>query len=285
VDYLRFTVPQSDKHSTLSAVTPFLDSIGAADDGVIYRGLSGGTMSTRDAYQVTAFQFTGALLDEIRSHGLWVEFLTSIAVLPRYRLTQTHLTVDVSYPGWLYVPTVYEQARQGRLKIGQRFDFTKDVKQYFSPSHYSPSHDTGTVYLGSRKAERRLKVYDKAQERFENRGYEISPTTRLEIELSSKTGVTLRDVFSPLECFYFHVPHEVITPPKGLKGWKRTEAIGGYTCERKESPTAYQRATMLVESIEPVLKSIRKLAMENPEKSEAFTELILSKIRRQLGTA
>lgn len=281
-DYLRFTVPLSDKDALENALQEFIQSLGCAHEQGFYRSFSGGTLSIRACYGVIQAQVTGQFLHDLRQFHLYERFLFVVATLQSYRLTQAHLTLDVSIEGSEYMTWYYEQVRSGLIRIGRKLDVLKDVTKYMSPSFRNPSLDTGTVYLGSKHAERRLKVYDKAQERFSNASVSIPPTVRFEIHLSAKTGVTIADLVKPRECFYHFVPPEVIKPPEGLQGWKPSEAIGAYTVERSQAPTAYQRATRLLESIEPTLKSISKLSREHPERQEAFRDLIMSRINRVL---
>lgn len=281
-DYMRFTTPQGEKDAVMRVLEPYFAQLGLVDDYKCMRSPSGGTVTLKDHYQVTSYQFTGSIIEELRYHGLYLQLLAELSTLPSYRLTRCHLTLDVQYPGWLYVPWFYSQCRAGQMQLSRKSVASKDMIQYFSPSQFSPSHDTGTVYLGSRKAERRLRVYDKQQERYVNRSLTITPTTRLEIELSDETGVTLRDLYEPTACFYHFIPSNAIRKPDDIPAWKPSESMGAYKLDRSEPPSPFKRATTLIDQIEPVLKSIRKLSMIEPDKSEVFQEMVLARLGRAL---
>jgi hypothetical protein len=284
-DYLRFTTPSDALDSTKISLRPFIDALGCVEQSGYYRSPTGGTLTIKAHHGVVSYQHTGGFMRDLRELGHYHHYISAISLLPSYRVTKVHVAVDVSFSGADVVPWVYTRVIDGICRISRKFSLERDVKRYMGFSHARPGKETGTLYLGSPKAEIRLKVYDKAQERFDRLGVEIPDTTRFEVELSDKTGVTIRDLcfLSPL--FYHMVPATFLPPPGNLPPpWVKTEAIGGYKVDRHTSrTTAFERAKHLLQGIEPTFKSISKLAHEDIERSEAFKSMIISRVERMLS--
>lgn len=286
VDKFCFTTPGDDCAAVESSLMPIIHSLGSSPIPGGQVTASGAKYFRKYAYGVTTHTMSGALLSEVRAHGAYAELLAALALLPAYRVTRADITVDVSVEGSDIVPWFYGEARGGHIRLGQRFDPLKDVKHIFAPSFRYPERDTGTVYLGSPKAERRLKVYDKAQEVFDKCSKAELPRTRFEQTLTNKVGLTVRDLYMPAPLYYHHMPDTLLIRPPNCGAWEPSEPLGSYSIARSGRPvTPYARASELLKSLTPTLRAIAKLSKDDPERREAFLELIESRIRRELHGA
>lgn len=283
-DYFRFTTPSEHLDSTKQVLMPFLTALGCVEQSGYFRSPSGGTLTIKAHHQVISYQHTGGIMRDLRDLGYYHSYIAAISLLPAYRVTKVHVAVDVLLSGTMTVPWLYSRVVDGTCRLSRKFSLERDLKRYMGFSRSIPGKETGTLYLGSTKAERRLKLYDKAQERFDRLGMIIPDTSRYELELSDETGITIRDLANLTPVFYHFVSDAFLPRPEpSPPPWLRSEAIGGYKVDRHNSAaTAYARAKHLLSGIEPTFKSIRKLAEEDIERSEAFKAMILSRVARML---
>lgn len=283
-DKFCFSVPEHSHSLALDAVKPFLEQLGSNSGHNSYTTASGAYYFWKHTHGVVTHTITGQLLQELRHHGLYEELLVAVSLLPSYRLTRADITVDISIDGADVTPWVYSEAKARQLTMTSR-QAKDDVRQFFSPSYTQPSKDTGSVYIGSPQAERRLKVYDKAQERFSRYGMVVMPTTRLELTLTCKTGLTIRDLVDAAPIYYHFMPRSLLSPPSSVKAWQPYESVGGYTVPKGERQTPLKRAQSLIDDITPALRAINKLAKEHPGKYDTFLMLCENRISRRLRGA
>lgn len=281
-DYLRFTVPESDLSSATASLKPYLDSIGCYDDYSYLRSPSGGTYTAKKHYGVASHSFTGKLLADLRDHGIYDDFIAAISLLPAYRLTRADITVDVQVDGADYIPWFFQKCQDGLMDLTKRQAKTKELTQFLGLSFRDKSRITGTVYKGSPKAEIRLVAYDKSQEIFDRIGIETPPLTRIELKLTDKTLVTLRDLVAPSSIFYHFLPSIALPKPENLPTWLPYPPIGSFSVSRAERSTPYARAGSILDNLSSSLKTLGRLAMENPERSEAFVDLLMARMRREV---
>jgi hypothetical protein len=284
-DYLRFTTPVHSREYVFSVIQPYLSQMGCIFANDYWKSPSGGTFTVKQHYQVVSYQHTGSFLRDLRDMGLYSSYIADISLLPEYRLTKAHFAVDVAFPAPYVLPWLLSQLKDGKARISQKFVLERDIKRYMGFSQAFPGMETGTLYLGSPKAEKRLKAYDKAQERYDRKCEVIKPTTRFEIELSDKTGLTVKDLADCDVIFYHHVPSDVLPTPEGIPKWQAVKAVGGYKVDRQATTTAYARAKHILQGLEPAFKSIAKLAHEDIERSEEFKSMVLSHVQRMLSAA
>lgn len=92
---------------------------------------------------------------------------------------------------------------------------------------------SGSWYAGRRgKTRVQPRVYDKAQEMWEEWGEEIPPTVRVEIECSRHVGATLRDFLMPESLFWHYASPNILQAPPDVEFWKP----GDSTWETKRPP-------------------------------------------------
>jgi len=281
-DYLRFTVPEHANSDTSESLKPYLSSIGCYDDYAYIRSPSGGTYTAKNHYGVSSHTFTGKLLSDLRDHGIYNEFLAAISLLPAYRLTRADITVDVDIDGADYIPWFFQKCQAGLMDLTKRQAKTKELTQFLGLSFRDTSRITGTVYKGSPKAEIRLVAYDKSQEIYDRTGQVTPPKTRLELKLTDKTLVTLRDLVNPSSIFYHYLPSIALPKPQNVPSWLPYPPIGSFSVDRSERSTPYARAGSILDNLSSSFRSLGRLAMENPERSEAFIELLLSRVRKEV---
>jgi hypothetical protein len=230
-DGFTVTVPKDSRQDTFQSIRGVIDSLGCTlvDDGC-YRSPEGAMLLYGNRGPVSWFQAKGKFVAALRSRQLLNEFLASFSLGP-HRVSSCDLTVDefVASPSDR-VSDVYALAHAGHIGFSRKALQHRQIKKLMSPVLYDDSgKDTGTVYLGLRSAEVRGRVYDKTQERAKD-GECIGLTVRHEMTITSKMGVTLRDVADPESCFYHFWPDVLLSRPEGVPPWSPSE--GGYSVPR-----------------------------------------------------
>ena len=223
VDYLNITVP--DPHNDL--VRPQVLEIVGLCGGVradmsrgkvdVYRLGKTGTvkLTEKDGYAV--YGFSGDALATLRGADLYNEYLWIFALIP-HRVT----LLDIAYDVPLKTPRILRKLwSQAHTDIGIKFTRKKIATKSISTWSVIglDGVKTGTLYLGSRKAEVRLKVYDKRQQVYDLTGNDIGALTRYELTVTSKMGISLADASDPSRLFW-HFMANILVPPSDISPWE-----------------------------------------------------------------
>jgi hypothetical protein len=98
---------------------------------------------------------------------------------------------------------------------------------------------TGTVYLGTRRADARMVIYDKQHERITRKLMDVGSLTRFELRLKTRSGVTLRDASQPAGVFWHYAAPEFLPAPSNAPEW--VAGGSGYDLPPSEPLLASQR--------------------------------------------
>jgi hypothetical protein len=137
------------------------------------------------------------------------------------------------------VLAAYERATTGEgFQLSRKRVAASDVLKVFGPR--LDGRESGTVYIGARHAEARLKVYDKQHERLSHGVLDALPGVRYELTLK-RPGLSLRDVYAPAPVFWHHMAG-VLPRPAAVGPW---EAFGcGFQLPRRDVPDPIDRFRM-----------------------------------------
>jgi hypothetical protein len=142
------------------------------------------------------------------------------------------------------VAQVYREARSGSHQLTRKAIAPGNVSQIMRPDDRGV--DTGTVYLGTRRAEVRAKVYDKRWERLCAGSPDAGAWTRYELTVTGKMGVTLRDVAEPAGVFWHHMGRSLLECPHRPPSW--APYAEGYELPKRTPLTPYQVLQRRMES-------------------------------------
>lgn len=221
-DDMRVTIPKASWEDVRGQVVPLLDEMGvqveshSAADKTVWR-LDGGTLMAQRFGVVWSLSSSGQMLLGLRMLKLLPRFLAAIGSSP-HRVTGMHATLDRK------VSTPPEIERLLGMVTGSGLRMSrKQVALTAVDLHLQPQLDgsqTGSIYLGSKKAEVRSIVYDKRAERISkglpDLGHDL---TRYELRLRG-VGATLRDVAEPTSIFWHYMAPDVLPRPDGVADWE-----------------------------------------------------------------
>ena len=278
-DYLSCTTPIESHETVVGDVLPLLDEIGCLRDSEgLYRKDSGtvslGTLPKRGIGFISA---TGQVLAALRAHDLLGQFLHAIGQVP-HRVTRLDASQDFPVYAPPVLATLYKLASNGSVKLTRK---KVRPKKIFSPLLYEgpSSHETGTVYLGGRKAEVSLAAYDKRQELLEKTGVDIGED-RLRLECRIKDGMSpsLRDAFEPSPIFHRFVQPSIVSGYVG-PSWVSTVSEG-FAVSRRDLPLG-QRLKSVIES-SPDLARVAALVAEG---GPPMLDLALHLLAKRIGSS
>lgn len=241
-DRFYLTVDRMAYRDLRSRFLPILHAVGAAPDidlpaeeKGLWRLESGGTFKVSRFGAVAGIGASGQFLAALRAQSMLGELLANLGTEP-HKVTLLDATMDVPVDAPPVVHEFYRRATaaDAGLRLTRKRVLATQVTKVFGMR--PDGRESGTVYLGARHADVRLKVYDKQHERFFH-GVNSGPGVRF--ELTVKSGqVTLRDVFEPAGVFWAHLQH-VLPRPVGAPNWVHGET--GYQLPRRELPDAMER--------------------------------------------
>ena len=217
-DYLNITVPETDSDTVHGELLEVISTVGAS---AVYDGLfklpTGGTFKTEEKRGFTMFGTSGDFLATLRSHGLFPTYLSAFAGLP-HNVSQMHIAHDLPIDSPREIRRLYAkvQSDDGLRLTRKKLHPSSQVKKLTSPG--GDGRETGTIYLGTRRAEVWAKVYDKQLERKQRANQDIPTTTRYELSVSGKAGASLRDAQDP-EAIFWHFMSEVLPAPPDAPEW------------------------------------------------------------------
>ncbi|MDE1863738.1 MAG: replication initiation factor domain-containing protein, partial [Thaumarchaeota archaeon] len=262
----------------LSSLRPYLDNLGCSvlNDGCV-QAPSGGLLLHGNRGRITWIEAKGQFVASLRAFGVLNDFLAVVSEGP-HRVTRADLAVDeyVDSPA-KRVQGIYALAKSGGISFSRKALQHSQIGSVFGPTLYDDTGlDTGTVYLGKRSAEVRGRVYDKTQERA-SKGECIGLTVRHEMSITSKMGISLKDIASPQSCFYHFYPSEVLSTPQ-TEPW--VPGGEGFFLKRSSEALPAQRLKQRVES-SPDIGSLIGLAQEcGPEGMHLLHRLIEERARK-----
>lgn len=231
-DYFTITTPPDYLQQVLAALRPYLYDLGCSEEPGAFRLPDGfGLFSFRVKHKVALFASSGGFASALRDKSLLSLFLAEFFSFP-HNVSSADFTVDeyVSAPDRL--SEIYRTAIDGEVSFTRKKITASSVSFLMSPVCYDDSgRNTGTLYLGKRgRHEVFAKVYDKRQQLKQQRMIDVRDVLRHEVTITSKMGLTLRDIASPHDCFYHFYPSNLLSKAKS-EHW-----VGGETGFRLEKP-------------------------------------------------
>lgn len=214
---------------------------------------------------------SGHLLGVLRDQRRLSDLLWAVGSRP-HRVTTLHATLDVAEEAPAVIARLYAQATGAEgLALSRKRIPGRHVSRVVGPGY--PGHvETGTLYLGNRRADVWAKVYDKRSHLHSQVLERIpsdctltdwvmdpGPLTRYELSLGRHVGCTLRDVENP-EAVFWHYAGDVLLPrPAGVPAWQ-PGGEGYWLGPRPERLPAQQLKLLLSRS--PDVQRALRLASE-----------------------
>lgn len=215
-DWLTVTVPTEVAPLVLGEVRDVLSSApgisGCQLEG--WRFPSGGCVRVGEKGAVTVISCSGAALVELRLTGLFADYLRSLAS-DSHRVTRVDSALDVPAPAPPLLHALYSKACRGEVRLTHK---PSPVRRYMGPSEVE-GVDTGTVYLGSRDAKARARVYDKRRERMDHGLPDPGDWIRYEFTGTGHLGVSLKDAWESAPLFWHYMGRSVLSAPPGVSAW------------------------------------------------------------------
>lgn len=259
-DHLNISFPKDCFDDVLSSVAPVFDLAGASmETDSLYRFAAGGTCKIDRRYGVSVLRMSGQALYHLRALDLFASYLQSVAE-HSYRVTLLHATLDLPDRAPPVLDRLYKHARRGGVRLSQRCVKPENVRRIISPD--IEGVDTGTVYLNGRKADVYAKVYDKRHERLCAAGIDIGPCTRVEIGVTSRQGITLKDAWDPTAVFYHYASPQLVQAPPGQPEWVPGDV--GFKLPPKVTSLPAQRLMRLIESSADVRRIVELAEQVGP---------------------
>jgi hypothetical protein len=183
---------------------------------VLWRGTGGGTVKASRVGKVWSVGCSGTVCAALRAAHRFNAYLSAIGTRP-HRVTRLDATVDLKVDAAPVVAEFTRAGRAGELSLTRKKIKPADVLAYTGTRFDGAV--TGTVYLGTRRADVRMVVYDKQHERISRKLIDVGPLTRYELRLKAGTGVTLRDASQPAGVFWHYAAPEFLPAPPDAPEW------------------------------------------------------------------
>lgn len=211
-------LPVADDLRSLVSVVP---GVSAFPYGEGWQFPSSGLLQVRSrSGSFGVISASGAALVALRGAGVYGDFLRLLGSEP-HRLTRLDVALDVAVHAPPVLQALYGRAVRGEFSLTRKaLSPSRHVARYLCPG---PSgEDTGTVYLGARSAEVKARVYDKRCERIARGEDDPGPWLRIELTVTSKVGVSLKDAWEPASVFWHFMGvalDGVVARPAGVPDW------------------------------------------------------------------
>jgi hypothetical protein len=232
-DGLSTSFDRADADALLSQLVPVIDAAGGYLDlqsqGTTLYRLDTGTIRAAPSHGVFCVSTSGVSMSRLRACGLDGEFLATLGCFP-HRVTGLHATLELAQDGGPVVAAVAAKGRTGVIALSQKTVPAAHVMTHLGLDVLGAL--TGTVYIGSPKAEVRAAVYDKRKERIDKGYPDPGPLVRYEVRCRSKVGATLRDAYDPERLFYHFASPDLLPLPQGVQPWA-PNGLGFYLEKRK----------------------------------------------------
>jgi hypothetical protein len=220
-DYLHVTVPYDQSGGLAMAV---LDACGHG--GVLERaGVPGlydmyggaGTLLILRRGQVVIVGISGGAIKCMRDLRVFNDVLWALAGFP-HRVTKIDAAYDVAVEAPPILEEVYQAFKATGVYLGKRAAPVSKTGWKVGVS----GEETGTVYVGGRKAELRAKVYDKRQEQIDKASGDLGPRVRYELTVTNKAAaISLRDAADPTALFWHYMGGRLLLRrPPGIPDWE-----------------------------------------------------------------
>lgn len=276
-DYASFSMPLDRHDEALEGVLPVLDEIGCYRDREgLYRAGSGTVMCSKlPARGLGIISATGHILTLLRAQDLLGQFLHSVASVP-HNVTRLDASMDLPLYSPPVLASLYKLANNKKIKLSRKSVRPEEI---MGPVLYEPpsSRKTGTLYLGSRKAEISAAIYDKRQEVHKRTGVDPgSDLLRIEARIRSGMSPSVRDVYEPTPIFHRFMQPSIVHGYDGPE-WVCT-AGEGFSVPRRDLPLG-QRVKTLIE-VSPDLARLSELVAEGgPPLHELAVALLAKRLR------
>lgn len=242
-DHLGVTVPAECWDALRLDLSAELDSLGMgvevdSERAVLWRSPSAtGTVKADRIGKVWKVGTSGSVCAGLRAAGRFESYLAAIGAQP-HRVTRLDATVDVQADAAPIVAEVTRAGRAGELQLTRKAVPAGDVLNFSGVR--VDGEVTGTVYVGSKRADVRMVVYDKRHERIARKLPDVGNLTRYELRLRAGTGVTLRDAAEPAGVFWHYASPGFLPRPPEAPEW----APGGTGYELAKSAPALPAARL-----------------------------------------
>jgi hypothetical protein len=220
-DRLQVTMDRMAYRDMRDRLLPILNSVGASpcydrpgDEEGLWKLEGGGSFKAARFGQVVGLGSSGQFLASLRAADMLGEWLHTLGTEP-HKVTVLDATVDYAVDAPPVVHAMYVRATSDPgVQLSRKRVPASHVTKVFSQRE--DGRESGSVYVGSRQADVRLKVYDKQHERHYH-GVDTSPGVRYELTLKAG-NLTLRDVYDPASVFWNYMA-DVLPRPQGVPAW------------------------------------------------------------------
>lgn len=277
-DWVNISVPEDSTPEVDRELRLILGSIGALSGlrqatGELHKLSSGGTLKKTDGRGFSFYGASGAFLEALRANDLFDNYLSVFASVP-HSVTRMDIAHDVFTDAPPVLRKLYSDCKKGKIQL---------TRKRLSPGQFSWSQhvrddgaDSGTVYLGRRTSEVYAKVYDKLKER-QDAGFSdyTTPTTRYELTVSGKQGISLADVQRPVALFWRYMSG-ILPRPKSVPDWSPLDDAGFSVRPRR----SLLPAEVLKQSVEDSLELDKLIGLARdigPHGYDYFLSLLASK--------
>lgn len=281
-DWLGVTVPAEDWDALRLDLVDDLDAVGMhvevdLPSQVLWRaGSTSATVKATKRHKVWALGTSGAACAGLRAANRFDSYLAAIGTRP-HRVTRLDVSLDIPVDAAPIVAEVTRAGRAGELALTRKRIRPGDVTAFTGVR--ADGAVTGTVYVGPRRSDARMVVYDKQHERVGRGLVDVGPLTRYEARLGARTGVTLRDASVP-ECVFWHYASPEFLPrPAGVLDW--VPGGTGFELARSEPLLPYQRLLRRIEASADLVALVAVAEACGPR----GLDFLVSRIRRMAGGA
>jgi len=260
-DFLNTTVPYDH---TANLASELLDACGPAGisikngdcDGVWRIGPDQGTLTLKRRGPVMVCGLSGSAIAALRKRlSCWLDVLTVLASYP-HRVTRLDAAFDLRIDAPPVLWELYQRGKRSGLRLGRAASPVKLA--YWGPG--STGADTGTIYIGGKKAELKARVYDKRQERIDAREPDPGPWVRYEVTVTAAHEVSLADAQSPTALFWHFAHPALLRLPAGASPPPPWVPAGfGFQCPPREPRTAMERLIRYLDSTD-IIQTLCKFA-------------------------
>lgn len=285
-DYFTITTPIDCMDPVIRALKPYFVDLCCSEEEGAFRLPDGfGLFSYRVRHRVAIYATSGGFASALRSVGLLNPFLSEFFVFP-HNVSSADFTVDEYAYSPPRLAEIYSLASTGQVSFTRKSVNPSAVTTLLSPVAYDDSGlNTGSVYIGRRgRHEVLAKIYDKRQQLLQQRGVNVRDALRHELTVTSKMGITLRDISIPHDCFYHFYPSNLLSkaasrawegqgegfrlekPPERLP----TQVLRSRVDTSKELKTMLELAEQIGDGGLTYLLGLIKKAYESREIASAF---------------
>lgn len=213
IDYLNITVPETVAATVHDGVMEILDFCGAIQiTDEVHRLGERGSVKIKQRHGYALVGLSGNAIEVLSSKHQFESLLWVFAAQP-HRVTSMDIAHDVAVPSRPVLNSLWRRARGAKgIRLSKKRVLPKNVNRHMVHCLYDDG-STGTIYLGRRTSEVHCKVYDKRNEIYDRTGSDIgNDLVRYELTVTSKMGISLKDVQQP-ESLFWNFMSEVLPPP------------------------------------------------------------------------